>query len=73
MVVSGGLGQGCHLFLLVDAQKSDPGKGPHVQRVIREQLARYVRNAGYGERIPIHLSDASLAKYWERLRVTGRP
>jgi hypothetical protein len=65
-----GLGAGCEAFLLVDAEKSSLGKGTQVHRVIREQVGQWFRDAGYGERIPVGLPDASFAQYTPR---TGVP
>jgi hypothetical protein len=66
VVPSEGLGAECVAFLFTDEEKSNRGKGTQVHRVIREQLARWFRDAGYGERIPIHMPDASFAPFSER-------
>ena len=66
VVPSEGLGAECAAFLFTDEEKSNRGKGTQVHRVIREQLARWFRDAGYGERIPIHMPDASFAPFSER-------
>ena len=69
VVPSEGLGAECAAFIFVDEEKSNLGKGTQVHRVIREQVGRWFRNAGYGKRIPVGLPDASFAQYTERTRV----
>ncbi|WP_199423136.1 hypothetical protein [Actinotalea solisilvae] len=63
------LGTVCWDFLLTRPERSDKGKGTQVHRVIREQLVRWFRDAGYGERVPVGLPDASYEQYTSRNRV----
>jgi hypothetical protein len=70
VVPSEGISAECAAFLKDPAQ-SDLATGTQVHRVIREQLAKWFRDAGYGERIPIFMPDASFAEYTKRNTVTG--